>query len=45
MKLYEKTHSSLKRTNVMSNEWVDLWKHFWEKEKENYIKQKRAVTS
>ena len=33
----------MKRTNVGSNKWLDLWNGFWEKEKGKCIKQKRAV--
>ena len=43
MKFYEKVLSSMKKTKFTSNEWIDLWNSFWEKEKGNYIKQKRAV--
>ena len=45
VKFGEKIHNSLEKTNFMSDEWVGLWKNFWEKEKVNYVKQKRAVTS
>ena len=45
MKFYEKVLSSMKKTKFTSNEWIDLWNSFWEKEKGNYIKQKRPVMS
>ena len=35
----------MNKTNFTSKEWLDLWNGFWEKEKGNYIKQKRAVMS
>ena len=35
----------MNKTNFTSKEWLDLWNGFWEKEKGNYIKQKRAMMS
>ena len=35
----------MNKTNFTSKEWLDLWNGFWEKEKGNYIKQKRVVMS
>ena len=45
MKFYNKILTSLKKTDFTSKESLDLWNGFWEKEKGNCIKQKRAVMS